>query len=1377
MVGLPVITELDEAALRDVAKTAGSALANAGAQAGVDFGKQFGAAATKELDKVNRQWERAYTKVGTAAGRVRVEQAKLNELQEKGVRDGAKFVQQTERLAEARRKEAAAAREAEGALKRLADAQRLASVGAGARAGRGFAQAFRGELLNAIPGARRIASAMGEYETTAGKVGAAAGSAFGMAFTGAATTLLGAAAYTLFRGFQRYQSLDAARNRLESLNKSLERTGKRAFDVGQVMQVVNDVVEGTPFSLEAAFSIASTALSTTTGPSLRRFMTVVADAAGYAGEQIDDIGQAFINVANQGKLSSREINNQFQKLPIKQWLSETMGVPVTEITKMVEANKIGLEDLMKAVEHGASGFAKNSVNTVAGAMEQLHTAVARLGERFLGALFGKPTDDANDLVKVLNNLTSHIDRLGKWVVSHQADIKRFFEQAKDAAKALAGVLETVFGVVSSLPGGIGGVATAFLAWKALTVGQGAINAVAVALSGMNTMLAKTLPASAATGAGKIAAAFRGVALPAIIATTVALDRADQYHQRQQDDFWRRHRQQQTEERLGLRPQPTIPGADGPLATEQLKDAVAAGRIPGYSIGPDGSIIDPAGKRVDFGGNAPAVAPPESPSAPGPPGTILDHQPGASMQEAADAINRAAEEAAEEARGGSSGSAVGEPGGLPFIDPSDAGAGAGGAGGAGGASKATLPYPAEYGRPLRPGETPDQWRADMQRIELEHALAEAQATLQQLEASGADQNDLIRARNDVIDAEMRLREFHQRQREQRLTAPQVPLPAEFGQGPLPGETIEQWRERMDLIKREHDVEQKKANLLALMADNTATQDELIQAQYELNEAQAALMEAAYGRAKDLQGGLDQISAALDDDLGLSEGLPGLAENLVRFVAKLAMAPAIAPLAAMSSPESGWGALGMMAASNIAAGKSPLGLSGPRQPAVTPSAMGPTALQPPTAQAGAAMVIPTGRPRQYEPGMVPNNVRLLSVLEQMFPNLTMSADTGRRDRFGEHGSGEALDIMTNANMALGDQINKWLLLNHKSLGLQYTIWRQATHYPDGRVVAMEDRGSPTQNHMDHVHARVKPGPPASGSVVSAFPSSLYDSAAAPSGVPATGPSLGSGIPIPLPVTIVGGHIGTSPTVGQPGDQATHGTAASGASSAPPVGTPASGVGLGPLPGPAPAAASPGGGGAGTGAVGPGMAPPPSSVISGVQSGGPPGAGGGMQGAIGGLPQAALSTAISAAGLPIDAMAPGAGQIASAAAQTGVQLANRTAGYLGQLAGIGVSGLLETFSFGATNPMADPLKSLPGRVLAGVAGARSAIPNVAGQSQQAVPAEQSAPGGGDQHGQSGGPPGPMVNIENVHQAPGQSPDSVAHSVANQFKSHEISMGFASR
>lgn len=80
-----------------------------------------------------------------------------------------------------------------------------------------------------------------------------------------------------------------------------------------------------------------------------------------------------------------------------------------------------------------------------------------------------------------------------------------------------------------------------------------------------------------------------------------------------------------------------------------------------------------------------------------------------------------------------------------------------------------------------------------------------------------------------------------------------------------------------------------------------------------------------------------------------------------------------------------------------------------------------------------------------------------------------------RNGHHPTAErALDILvsdvygsvpTDAN-ALGDLVAQYALAHQPDNGIWYVIWRQ--RYNDGAGWdPMEDRGSITQNHFDHVH----------------------------------------------------------------------------------------------------------------------------------------------------------------------------------------------------------------------------------------------------------------------------------------------------------------------
>lgn len=79
---------------------------------------------------------------------------------------------------------------------------------------------------------------------------------------------------------------------------------------------------------------------------------------------------------------------------------------------------------------------------------------------------------------------------------------------------------------------------------------------------------------------------------------------------------------------------------------------------------------------------------------------------------------------------------------------------------------------------------------------------------------------------------------------------------------------------------------------------------------------------------------------------------------------------------------------------------------------------------------------------------------------------------------HSSGMAVDFMVgwgnNADKALGQKMADYFQKNFKALGIYYIIWQQRFYMdvlniygPPNSWNMMPDRGSPTQNHMDHVH----------------------------------------------------------------------------------------------------------------------------------------------------------------------------------------------------------------------------------------------------------------------------------------------------------------------
>lgn len=76
-------------------------------------------------------------------------------------------------------------------------------------------------------------------------------------------------------------------------------------------------------------------------------------------------------------------------------------------------------------------------------------------------------------------------------------------------------------------------------------------------------------------------------------------------------------------------------------------------------------------------------------------------------------------------------------------------------------------------------------------------------------------------------------------------------------------------------------------------------------------------------------------------------------------------------------------------------------------------------------------------------------------------------------GEHYSGRGVDFMVRDNSD-GDAVCDYLWANRVRFGLTHFIWRQRIKgtLPQfssfERWAGMEDRGSTTENHMDHVHA---------------------------------------------------------------------------------------------------------------------------------------------------------------------------------------------------------------------------------------------------------------------------------------------------------------------
>lgn len=313
----------------------------------------------------------------------------------------------------------------------------------------------------------------GEAKKSGNAAGYVAGRAMGAGVTAGLTAataglaaVVGGISTTLFKGFQRYKSLDATSKRLQAMGKSSD-------DVKSILGDINSVVEGTPIALDAASKSATMFLQggVKQGKELKSVLGAIADVAGSSGGDFSELAIIFSQVMNKGKLQAEEMLQLNERnIPIQKWLQTELGVTGDVLTKMSKDGKISFQDLVNAVQTGAGGMAKKMGDTIDGALGNMQTAVARTGANFLSAIFGDPmstTEGPGGMAQAINRVTEKINGLNNWVVAHKDDIKQFFTDVMGVAKGLAGAVGEVSTFLKEHPGLIAGVATAFAAWKTI----------------------------------------------------------------------------------------------------------------------------------------------------------------------------------------------------------------------------------------------------------------------------------------------------------------------------------------------------------------------------------------------------------------------------------------------------------------------------------------------------------------------------------------------------------------------------------------------------------------------------------------------------------------------------------------------------------------------------------------------------------------------------------------------------------------------------------------------------------------------------------------------------------------------------------------------
>src|SRR3712207_1050123 len=130
-----------------------------------------------------------------------------------------------------------------------------------------------------------------------------------------------------------------------------------------------------------------------------------------------------------------------------------------------------------------------------------------------------------------------------------------------------------------------------------------------------------------------------------------------------------------------------------------------------------------------------------------------------------------------------------------------------------------------------------------------------------------------------------------------------------------------------------------------------------------------------------------------------------------------------------------------------------------------APGSTAAVATSASTASGRPTPTSSPyRMWDPHVRP----VVKEVTERFAVSTVYTRAGHRPT-----QGRAADFMVYTDRAKGDALAQYVIDNAARFRVEYVIWRQRIYLvSSGSWRAMENRGSPTANHMDHPHVAFRP-----------------------------------------------------------------------------------------------------------------------------------------------------------------------------------------------------------------------------------------------------------------------------------------------------------------
>ncbi|MDK8242110.1 tape measure protein [Corynebacterium coyleae] len=339
-------------------------------------------------------------------------------------------------------------------------------------------------------------------------------------FTAAAagTAVVGTIGTSLYKGFQRLDSIDQATAKLEAL-------GNSGTAVESIMDNALASVKGTAFGLGEAATVSAqmVASGVKPGQELEKVLGTVADTAAIAGSSMEDMGLIFGSVAARGKLQGDDLMQMLGRgIPVLQILAEQLGVTSAEVSDMVSNSEIDFQTFADAMEGYVGGGAKRMGDTVSGAMKNLGASFSRVGESIgkgafaeAPAVIGEITGQVDTLAGVVGPMAQEWSARLTPAISEAAT--SVIPMATAALGMLSDGLELSLPLLQGLTKAITSVPTPVLAAGLLTLtarNKGWTESLDTSVKSLRNWVGY---AKSADGAGgKMAAAFRSSATPLMV---------------------------------------------------------------------------------------------------------------------------------------------------------------------------------------------------------------------------------------------------------------------------------------------------------------------------------------------------------------------------------------------------------------------------------------------------------------------------------------------------------------------------------------------------------------------------------------------------------------------------------------------------------------------------------------------------------------------------------------------------------------------------------------------------------------------------------------------------------------------------------------------